>query len=106
MNTRTWGGGINHMAKAPKTPSSGITKEFFPSGKVSAVVPYIKGVRVGAGKMFYETGELYAKETYKAGKVESETNYKAGKKEGAAKIYTEAGAVEKSLSYKDDKLVP
>ena len=31
---------------------------------------------------------------------------KAGKKDGPAKIYTEAGAVEKTLVYKDDKLVP
>ena len=55
------------MAKATKTPpASGITKELFPSGKVSAEVPYKKGVREGAGRMFYETGELYAKESYKA----------------------------------------
>ena len=54
------------MAKATKTPSkNGITKELFPSGKVSAEVPYKKGVREGAGKMFYESGAVEKTLSYK-----------------------------------------
>jgi len=93
------------MAKKTKAPKSSSRKERFPSGKISAEVPYKKGVREGAGKMFYETGELYAEETYKAGKLngptityyttgklQAELHYKNGLLDGLCKEYYPAAS--------------
>ena len=102
-------------AKGKTTKLNGIVKEFFPSGKVAAEVPYKNGVRKGAGKMFYESGKLYATETYDVtlngptvtyydtGVVQAKLNYKDGLLDGLCQQFYPSGKLESEVTWKAGK---
>lgn len=71
----------------------GVVTEYYPSGKVHAVIPYKNGKPDGLVKSYYENGQ-----------VKFEVTFVNNKKEGLSKWYYENGQLKNESNYKNEKL--
>ncbi len=64
----------------PLNPQNGITKTFYPNGKLYAEWSFVDGKQDGVTKIYYQNG-----------KIQSQLSYKNGKLDGESSVYGENG---------------
>jgi antitoxin component YwqK of YwqJK toxin-antitoxin module len=93
-------------------------KEYYPDGKLKAVLNYKQGKLDGIAQHFYENGNLKERANYRKGKREriSTTYYEDGtlkeeigyaddKREGLTRLYDEGGRLIGEAVYRNDQLI-
>jgi len=93
-------------------------KEYYPDGKLKAVLNYKKGELDGLALYYYQNGNLkeranYRKGTrervsttyYEDGNLKEEIHYADGKREGLARLYDEDGRLIGEAVYRNDQLI-
>ncbi len=71
-----------------------VQKEYYPSGKIKAVLNYKKGKLEGIAKYYYESGNL-----------KERVNYRKGLRERTGTTYYESGELKAKQTYKNGKLI-
>jgi len=95
-----------------------VKKEYYPDGKLKAVLNYKKGKLEGIALHYYENGHLKERVNYRngerervgttyyeSGKLKEEIPYMQGKREGIAKLYDEKGLLIAESEYRGDQLI-
>lgn len=72
----------------------GVSKEYFPNGKLKVEETFVGNLKNGYSKSYYETGEL-----------ETKINFKSGNKQGEGWYYYKDGKVESYLFFWEGKLL-
>jgi antitoxin component YwqK of YwqJK toxin-antitoxin module len=93
-------------------------KEYYPDGKLKAVLNYKKGELDGVALYYYQNGNLKERANYKKGtrervsttyyedgNLKEEIHYAGGKREGLARLYDEDGRLIRESVYRDDQLI-
>ena len=96
--------------------SDGITKQYYPDGKIMSIGGYLSGKPEGGFRKFLPNGQIVLFSNYKNGILEGENpeyydngeiktikNYKTGQLEGLVKEYDQNGRLKRQIYYHKNK---